>query len=147
MKRLYLFGLCGVLVVIVARPTPAQLVNQIDPTKQADVNGKIISPGTLNLKSVAQPTVNFSQSPRSDERQSFSQVELKGISLQQLQLAPYSTEFVPQQNFAAKRASITEKPRDEKTVPLTKAPIKDRQIRPFTPAGEEELKKQLNEPH
>jgi hypothetical protein len=28
-----------------------------------------------------------------------------------------------------------------------KAPITERQIRPFTPNGEEELKKQLNEPH
>ena len=28
-----------------------------------------------------------------------------------------------------------------------KAPINNRQIRPFTPGGEEELKKQLKDPH
>ncbi len=147
MKWLYLLGLCGVLSVIVARPAPAQVVRTIDPTKQADVNGKIISPSTLNLKGVAQPTVNFSRSPRSDERQSFSQIELKNVDLQQLQLSGYSTQIVPQQNFTAKRATVAEKAHDEKQFPVTKAPIKDRQIRPFTAAGNEELKKQLNEPH
>ena len=124
----------------------AQLARPIDPNRQADVNGKIISPGNLNLRNIAQPTVNFSRSPRSDERQSFSQIELKNVDLQQLQLSGYSTQIVPQQNFAAKRAAIAEKTRDEKQFPVTKAPIKDRQIAPLTPTGEEELKKQLNEP-
>jgi len=51
------------------------------------------------------------------------------------------------QNSTAKRAAITEKPRDEKQISRTKVPIKDREIHAYTPGGEKELKKQLNEPH
>jgi hypothetical protein len=91
--------------------------------------------------------VNLSRSSRSDERRSFSQVELKNVDLQQLQLSGYRTQFVPMQNSTAKRAAITEKPRDEKQISRTKVPIKDREIHAYTPGGEKELKKQLNEPH
>jgi hypothetical protein len=147
MKRRYLLGLCSVLVIVAASRAVAQGFKPIDRTKQADVNGKIISPDNLNLKNVAQPTRSFWQSPRSDERQSLPQVDLKNVDLQQLRLAGYSTEILPQQNFTAKRAAITEKPRVEKDVQHTKAPIKDRQLHPFAPGGEEELEKQLNKPH
>jgi hypothetical protein len=61
-----------------------------------------------------------------------------------------STTVLPKTNFTAKRAAV-DKSNDlaKKQVDQTKrvAPITDRQIRPFTPGGEEELKKQLNEPH
>jgi hypothetical protein len=138
---------CAALAFVAALTANAQILKPVDPTKQADVNGKFVNPANLNLKEVEQPTRSFPRSPRSDERQMLPQVELKTIDPQQIQLSGYATRTVPLQNFTAKRAAISEKPRNEKDVKRTKAPIKDREIHAYTPGGEEELKKQLNEPH
>ena len=58
-----------------------------------------------------------------------------------------AVKVVSQQNFSPKRATVAGNAPSPPAVDTPKADIKKRVIRGFTPAGAEELKKQLNEPH
>lgn len=140
---LNLLGLCGALAV--ASESVAQLLKPADVNQQAaDVNGKVYKTGNVELKTLTQPQRSFPHAPQSGVRMAPTQLEMKGVTLQQLKLSTLSKETVPLQNFAAKRAVLPEKEQDEKRIPHKTAPIKDRRLRALTPAGEEELKDQLN---
>ncbi len=60
-----------------------------------------------------------------------------------------STPSLPQSNFTTKPAAAdvpSDKTGKQAEEAKKKTPITERQIKPFTPAGEEELKHQLNDP-
>jgi hypothetical protein len=128
-----------------------QNVNPIDYTKQADVNKKTLTLGDVPFNTISQPTRDLpNRSPIAKGDLKLSGVDLKDMDLKTLEMNSVSTPVLPKTNFTGKRAAA-DKPNDltKKQVDQTKqvAPITDRQIRPFTPGGEEELKKQLNDPH
>jgi hypothetical protein len=150
MNRLGLIVSCAAAIAVFTAPVPAQMLKPIDFAKSADgVNGKDLQFGTVELKTITKDTVGMRRSPVSDKTAVLKgeMPELKKLELQTLDLSTLTKTNLPLKNFTAKRAAITDKVRSTKDlndVRQARAPITKRQIRPFTPSGEEELKKQLN---
>ena len=152
MKRLGLIVSFAAAIMVFTAPVPALILKPIDPTKRADdVNNSNLQLGTAELNTITTDTREMGRSSVSDKA-----AVLKGdvtglnrLELQTLDLGSVTKTNLPYKNFAAKRAAITDNARSEKDlndVRQAKAPISQRQIRPFTPGGEEELKKQLKSP-
>ena len=123
-----------------------QVLRPVDPTKQADVGNKSVTFPNVDLNTVTQPQRALGQSSVSDKQLQFDQVRRKNVNLQTLEHGTVETKTLPQANFTAKRAAVTDKTHATENVKLGKAPITDRQIKAFQPGGEEELKQQLREP-
>ena len=121
----------------------------IDLTKQADVSGKTVSYSDVPLDTISQPSRDVPGSPLTKGVLKLQGVDLNSVDLSTRDMSTMTLPVLPKANFTAKRATV-DKQNDQtnKQVDHTtrKAPITDRQIRPFVPAGEEELKKQLSEP-
>jgi hypothetical protein len=73
-----------------------------------------------------------------------SDVTLSETTLRTVRFNSVTLTDVPRQNFSAKRAQANDQVRRDREVAKANARITDRQIRPHTPAGEQELKDQLN---
>jgi hypothetical protein len=151
MKRLGLIVSCAAAITVFTAPVPAQVFKPIDPTKLADVNGKNLQLGTADLKTIATDTREMGRASVSDKTAVLkgNAAGLKRLELQTLDLGNITKTNLLYQNFTAKRAVIADKAqlaKDLDSVRKTKVPIAKREIRPFTPGGEEELKKQLNTP-
>ena len=135
-----------------AAAAPAQVFHPVDPTKRADdVNGKDLQFGTAEFKTVTLGTREMSGASVSDKIVELKgDVELTKLKLQTLDLGNTTkTNVLLYKNFTAKRVAVTDNVRPDKDlddVRQAKAPISQRQIRPFMPGGEEELKKQLGKP-
>ena len=126
----------------------AQVLRPIDPAKNADdINNKSVTLPDVNLSTLPQPSRKLQQATESGKQFQYEQVHTKWVELGTLGHPNVETKALPQTNFTAKRAAGTDKAQRFKDVKLGKAPITDRQIKAFQPGGEEELKKQLNEPH
>jgi hypothetical protein len=143
------------LTALLPALSPAQVLDQvkkpIDYSKQADVNGKNVTFGELHYGTVSPPTrAGSATSPLSKGDLQLKRLELNEVNLKSVEMSTVSEPMLPQVNFTAKRAAV-DKVNDQGSRQLDqtkqKAPITSRQIRPFTPGGEEELKKQLNSPH
>ena len=130
----------------------AQVFKPIDRTKQADVSDKTVNFADVPVDTVSPPARDLPRkSPLSkgDLKLQDADVTTKGVDLKSLEMPAVPTEVVPKANVTTKRATVDGKKYEiKKDLDQTsqKAPITDRQIRAFTPAGEEELKKQLNNP-
>jgi hypothetical protein len=138
---------------IVSPLVEAQVLKPVDINKQADVGGKNVNYSDLQFDSVSQPAHDLpSKSPLSKGDLKLQDADGKDyvVDLKMLDMPTVSTPVLQKANFTAKRAAV-DKQNDlaKKQVPQTtqKASITNREIRAFTPSGEEELKKQLNEPH
>ena len=143
MKHL-LYG--AVLVAAFSVSAAAQIIKPIDPGKRADdINHKIIDLGNVNLGTISTGMRQTTRSSLSDKNAHFNGVNLSDVELRSLNLSGVQMKALPQQNFTAKRAAVSGQMHREAEVKTVKAPIKDRQIRAFTLAGEEELKKQLHD--
>ena len=148
-----LLNLALLAVALALCPPPhldAQILRPVDPNKKADVGDKSVKFGDAQLNTVSQPTADLPNAELSKGDLKLQNADTKNVSdLKSLEQPLVETHVVPQANFTAKR--IVTKSNDASRKNLDdakkKAPITDRQIRPFTPGGEEELKKQLNEPH
>ena len=138
--------LCSLLVGMLALSATAQVLRPVDPNKQADVGNKSVTFPTVDLNTVAQPQRALGQSSVSDKQLQFEQVQRKNVKLETLEHGTVETKTLPQVNFTAKRAAVTDKRHATENVKLGNAPITDRQIKAFQPGGEEELKQQLSEP-
>jgi hypothetical protein len=139
-----------ICALLFSLPVRAQIVKPIDRTKQADVNDKTLSFGDVPLNTLSQPTSDLSGSPLPKGELKFQDVGQKNADLKTLEMPTVSTPSLPRSNFTTRRAAA-DVPSDETNKKQAeqarkKAQINERQIRPFTPAGEEELKRQLNEP-
>ena len=152
-----------ILAVFLSSTAHAQIVKPIDVTKQADVSGKTVSFGNVQFDTLSQPMSDLPGSPPSKGVVKFQDVDQKKtdanpkkMDFKTLDMSAVSEPTVPKANFAAKRAEVdvpsaeTKKQADQAKKQADQArkqaPINDRQIRPFNPAGEEDLKHQLNEP-
>jgi hypothetical protein len=138
--------------MVFTAPVPAQILKRIDPAKLADnVSSKDLQLGTAELNTITTDTREMGRSSVSDKTAELKgdAAGLKRLELQTLDLGSVTKTNLPHKNFTTKRAAIADNARSEKDLNgmrQAKAPIAKRQIRPFTPAGEEELKKQLNTP-
>jgi len=141
MKRVILSGL---LVAVFSISAVAQVLKPIDRRKQADVNNKSVNLPNVNLNTQSEPTRGLPSLPLSNVQPHLKDVKIKHVGLNTLDLSAVTMKTLPQQNFTAKRAVVSDRMHREAVVTTGNAPIKDRQIRAFTPAGEEELKKQFN---
>lgn len=124
----------------------------VDQTKQADVNGKNVSFGDVPFGTISQPMRDSPKAPltKGDLKLENADLKERALELKTVEMTSIPISVLPKANFTAKRAAA-DKPNDQNTKQVDqtkqKAPISERQIRPFMPGGEEELKKQLNEPH
>jgi hypothetical protein len=126
----------------------AQVLRPIDPRRTADASGKAVEMPTINFGTLPQPTRTEPVSPLTGQmREPGKTVETKRVDTTALQYATLPSKVLPQTNFTAKRAVVTGALPAADTVKTPRADIEKRVIRPVTPAGAEELKKQLNEPH
>jgi hypothetical protein len=146
------FGLTLLMVVLgalLSAPAHAQIIKPLDRSKQADVNDKTLTFGDAPLGSLSQPMADLPGSPLSKGDLKLQDVDQKKSDFKSLELSTVSTTTLPKGNFTTRRAEA-DVPSDEtkKQSDQTKkdAQINKRQIKPFTPSGEEELKHQLNEP-
>jgi len=128
----------------------AQLIKPIDYKKQADVNDKNLNYGDLHFDTVSQPTRDMPKSPITKGDMKLQGADLNQMDLKMLDMSAIPTADLHKANCTAKRAAA-DKMNDQSAKQLDqtkqKAPITERQIRAFVPGGEEQLKKQLNEPH
>ena len=147
-----------ILALVLAFTTPSRLPAQLfdqmkkplDYTKQADVNGKNAQLGNLNYGTVPQSSRAFTTSPLSKGDLQLQRANVNELTPKSADMPTVSEPVLPQVNFTPKRA-VADKDNDKAEVQADEtkqtAPITSRQIRPLTPAGEQELKKQLNAIH
>jgi hypothetical protein len=136
--------------LLLASSALAQVLRPIDPSRLADANSKVVDMPTVNLGTVPQPTaVPQPVSPLSRQlRERGKTVETKAVETHTLpaySIIPVSV--LPHQNFTPKRGIVPANTIPSEQVKTSQAEIEKRVIRPLTPTGIEELKKQLSEPH
>ena len=148
--KLGLTVLAAIFAALLSAPARAQIVKPVDPTKQADVSNKTVDFGEVQFNSLSQPTsVLPGGSPLSKGNLKFHDLDQKKTEFNTLEMSTISRPTLPKANFTTRRASIdmtSDVARKQADQTTKKAHINERQIRPLTPAGEEELKRQLNEP-
>jgi hypothetical protein len=136
-------------LLLLAATASAQVLRPVDPSKLAEASGKKADVQTLKLDTLDQPTRAESTAPQSDKTPNMPAwngsraADISGS----LPLEMYPTTTIPHQNFTAKRAVLPDKAPSTKPIKSEPANINKRVIKPFTPAGAEELKQQLNTPH
>jgi hypothetical protein len=144
-----------ILAVLLSTSVYGQIVKPIDPTKQADVGGKTVNFSDLQFDTLSQPANGLAGSSVSKGNIKFQDVDQRKADIHRqkmdfntVDMSTVSEPTVPRANFTARRADVdmSSEPRKQVEQTKKKAPINDRQIRPFTPSGEEDLKHQLNEP-
>ena len=149
--KLWNFTLLAVALVWCPAPRlDAQLLKPIDLNQKADIGDKTVKFGNAQLNTISQPTANLPNAELSKGDLKLQNADTKNVTdLKSLEYSTVETHIVPKANFTAKRIALKSNEASDKKLndAQKKAPITDRQIRPFTPAGEEEMKKQLNEPH
>lgn len=135
-------------ILLAAASAHAQLLKPIDVRQLADVNDKTVDMPTVNFDTIPQPTRTQPILPLTGQRlEPADTVETKRVDTHTLRYDNVAVKVLPQQNFSPKRATVAGNASLPPAVDTPKADIKKRVIRPLTPAGAEELKKQLNEPH
>jgi hypothetical protein len=136
-------------IVLLAATASAQMLRPNDLHQRAEASDKNVDLPTLKLETIAQPTRSEPVSPLSNKmREPAGSVADKMVDIpSSLSYSTVATSTIPHQNFTAKRAVLGDNRPASPTVKTTAAKINQRVIRPLTPAGEEELKKQLNSPH
>jgi hypothetical protein len=153
--KLRLISFAVALAGLLSAAADAQILEQIrkpvDQGKKAGVSDKNVSFSDAQFDTISQPMRDSPKVPlsRGDVRFQDATLKSKDTNFRMLDMSTVSTTVIPKANFTAKRAVVdkvngeSKKQADQTT---RVAPITDRQIRPFAPAGEEELKKQLNDP-
>lgn len=141
MKRVILFGLIGAAL---AADAGAQFIKPIDYRKVADIDTKSATLPTLNPNTQTEPSRTWSILPLSDKQPETKQLQQNQLDMNGVDFPFISTRVLPQQNFTAKRAVVSDQLLDQPFIKTDKAPITSRQIKAYTPQGTEELKKQLS---
>ena len=143
MKRVMLLIVC-VWGLAVGASRAADFLRPVDPGRQAEIDGMDIDAGDLDLRSIPQPTRSTPVVTDAGKKAPTSDVTLSETTLRTVRFNSVTLTDVPRQNFSAKRAQANDQVRRDREVAKANARITDRQIRPHTPAGEQELKDQLN---
>jgi len=123
----------------------AAVLTQIDPHKLADVTGQTVDLPTVQFDSVPQQFRTMPVAPVSGKTVDRHQtVATKNVELNTLDFPLVPSKTVPLTNFAAKRATLEQPPIETGTATTDNAKINSRVIRPLTPAGQQDLKDQIN---
>ncbi|MEI6084774.1 MAG: hypothetical protein WCS70_10775 [Verrucomicrobiota bacterium] len=142
----------AILLASLLGPTYAGVLAPIDIQKQADLNGKSVAMPMVNFDSLPQPTRSQTVSPLTGKMSTPGKaVATKNVDLETLtHYSTVPTKVLPQTNFTPKYGTV-----DSSIIPMAGVPaanvptdrarINGRVIRPQTPAGSEELKKQLTQ--
>lgn len=140
----------AVLLGTVAR---ADIFTPIDVHKQADLSGKTVAMPIISFDSLPQPTRSQPVSPVTEKKAAPGKlIETKSVDLNTLApSATVPTKNWPMTNFTPKHgfvdtAVVPSSTVPQSTVPTERARINERVIRPHTPAGSDELKKQFTQP-
>ena len=137
---LYLICLAG--LVTGAR---ADVFNQIDPHKQAEVTGQTVALPTLHFDAVALPSRTLPVAPVSGKTADRSQtIATKTVTLNTLDFPTVACKTLPLANFTAKHATLAQPLIETGITPTDNAKINSRVIRPYTTPGQQELKDQIN---
>ncbi len=138
------------LLVALTAAAHAELLRPINSRQAADVNHRIIQPTELRPGLVPGRAYSTTRSPLSDQFITSTTVPVVNVTpplaVERRSLRHEQRHYrtIPQQNFTARRAAVTDKPRPADNVFVTgPAPIQDRVIYATTPAGEAELVEQL----
>ena len=146
MKRSVIIGLVVASVVVNAN---TQVIQPVDPEKQADVDGEAVSLPNVQFETLSQGSADFSvlALPASQPAQA-ADVQKKSVDLNSMSLTTLAPPMLSHTNnvFPTVGASGEKFETKELSTTTSKAPITNRQIRAFTPSGTEELKEQLNKP-
>jgi hypothetical protein len=141
-------SLLAFVAVCIAFSAHGQLVQPAAPHKSADdVNNKTVSFPGASFDSLPQLTHATAESPLNRKHVRLKDVSSNQLEWRSLSLGAVKTKNLPQSNFVAKRAAISTQRREFHVIKTSNAPITNRQIRAFTPGGEDELRRQLNTPH
>jgi hypothetical protein len=144
-----------ILAALLSATARAQVLKEIDLTKQADVTDKTVNFSDMKFDTISQPMSVLPSAPLSKGNLKFQDVDQKKaefntVGMSTLLKPTLDKPTLPQANFTAKRAAVdVTSDEDRKEADQTdkkKAQINGRQIKPFNPAGEEDLKHQLNQP-
>jgi hypothetical protein len=145
MKHSLILGLIAASVTLQA---VAQVFRPVDPTKQADVNNKTVTLPGVNFQTLPQGSRSFSTLTLPVNRPTqATDVQNRSVNLNTVSLPMITAPTLTRTNITFSDVAGTGKKLGTNDLPTSIAPITNRQIRAFTPAGEEELKKQLNELH
>ena len=148
--KLGLTLLAVILAVLLSMPVHAQILKPIDTTKLADVNNKAVNFDNVPFDTLSQPMkILPSRSPVSKGNLKFQDTDQKKAEFNTLGMPSISRPTLPQANFTTRRAEVemtNEATKKQAEQTKKKAQINGRQIHPFTPGGEDELKHQLNQP-
>ena len=149
MKLRRLILLTGALQILLFSGANAQLFKPIDPNQKADIGNKSVDFGEAQFKVLPQATRDQPGATLSKGDLKLEGFETKQVDLKSLEMSTVVKPVLPQANFTAKRVAekISEEGGKNLDHAKEKAPVTNRQIRPFAPGGEQELKKQLSEPH
>jgi len=149
MKLRMLLPLTVAIEVLVLPWAGGQVFKPIDPNKKADIDTKPLNLGAAQFETLSEPTHEVPNASLSKGNLKLPSFETKQVDFQNLEKPTIVKPVLPQANFTAKNIAV--KVSDESSKNLNhakvKAPITNRQIRLYAPGGEQELKKQLNEPH
>ena len=147
MKRLNFVLCCGLAMMIGMPMVRAQVFKPIDFNKRAsDIENKTVHFGDVNLGTLSPGTHGTADLPLSGKKANLKDVNLSEVDLKMLNnFSELRMKTLPQQNFTAKRAALPNNvpPQAPLSLSHSRAPINRREIRAFTPAGEQELRKQL----
>ena len=134
-------------LVILAGNAGARIGERIDPRKRADINGQTVELPRADLPTLSLPVLRHGTAPASRERATpGGKVETHGVEVTTLEFDRVETPGVPQPraNFGPKRPVDTRVRVTTGTVPAPAADISPYRIEATTPAGQQELRRQLN---
>jgi hypothetical protein len=146
-----------IFAALLSAPCRAQVLKPIDRTKQADIGDKTVDLNNLRFDTISQPMSVLPQAPLSKDNLKYQDVDQKKAEFNTLGMSTISKTTLNQPtvahvNFTAKRAAVDgtsdedRRQADQDETNRKKARINGRQIKPFDPSGEEDLKHQLNQP-
>lgn len=144
MKHWILIVALGTLLVGQAG---AGVLGQIDPSRSAEINGRMVDLPNANLNTLSFPNRDLPVSPVSSrQHQIQNMIEARTVKLRTLdrQTVETPTRSLPNANFTAKRAHVSDASVAGETIPTERADVPERIIRTRTPGEQQELMQQLN---
>jgi hypothetical protein len=139
------------VAILAAGSATGQVLRTIDPNQHVEANDKFVGMPTVNFGTVPQPTRSQTVSPLSNQmRERAGNVETKYVDAPKtLSYSTVPTTTLTRQNFVPKRsvAELPDKVAPAKNIEEPTATVPTMVIRPLSPTGQDELKKQLATPH
>ncbi len=136
----------AILMVLIVMTAFARAAAPLDPSRRAEANDKVVSPGTVNQPCLSFPTPNLTVAPQSSKSVESKMLSHKTIDAKRVNQPTTERPLLSKPNVETPRASVSDQDADRSVVvPTVVAPIPARRIEPDSAAGEQELREQLNQ--